>query len=270
MNCRRAPTRVSCASSSAVSSPRRVAALVPSSTVAILLNTASIFDSSSGVRLSMRGRALTEGLERGAILRQLVSQLRGGRVRLVEFRDVGAELLELLARLLQRLVLRLRAAAHLVDLRQPFAQRFEGALLARHFVGLRHQRLERLAELVGALVHDRELLVLLQHAFHARFGFGHLARQRAQPVIELIEFLLVDGEAFDRRLQVLRQPAAVLLQARELARPFFASGRRGRELRGGVLRQLLHARHGVFGAATSACCLRAASRSARPSTTPSR
>ena len=183
-----------------------------------------------------------------AIGRQLVAQLRRFGVRLVELADLGAQLFEILARLLQRVVLRLRAAAHLVDLRQPLAERFERALLARHLVGLRVQRLERLAQLVGALVHRRQLLVLGEHAVHARFRFGDRARERAQPVIELIEFLLVDAEPFDRGLEVLRQRAAVLVEPGEVAAEFFAGGGRRRQLRGGFLRQLLHARDGVFGA----------------------
>ena len=195
-----------------------------------------------------RGGAFAERFERRAIGAQLVAQLRRGGMRLVELGDISAQRFEILARLLQRVVLGLRAAAHLVHLGEPLAERFERALLASHFVGLRHQRLERLAELVGALVHHRELLVLLQHAVHARFGFRHVARQPAQAVIELIEFLLVDAEALDGGLQVVREPAAFLVEARELTAEFLAHGRGRRQLRGGLLRQFLHPRHGVFGA----------------------
>jgi hypothetical protein len=142
----------------------------------------------------------------------------------------------------------LRAAAHLVHLRETLVERFERALLARHFVGLRRQRLERLAQLIGALVHHGQLLVLLQDAVHPRFRFSYRARQRAQPVIELIELLLVDGKTLDRGLQIFRQAAAFLVETRELAVPLFARGGGGRKLRRRFLGQLLHARHGLFGA----------------------
>ncbi len=113
----------------------------------------------------------------------------------MELGDFVAQLLEILTRLLQRLVLRLRAAAELVDLRQSLAERFERALLPRHLVGLGHQGLERLAQLVGALVHRRQLLVLGEHAVHARFRFGHRAGQRPQAMVELIELLTIDRKA---------------------------------------------------------------------------
>ena len=150
-----------------------------------------------GRAAEQRRGAFAERFEGRAVRRQLVAQPRRLGVSLVEFRNLGAQPFEVLARLLQGLVLRLGAPAHLVHLSEPLAERFERALLASHFVGLRHQGLERLAELIGVLVHRRQLLVLLQHAVHARFGFRHAGRQHPQPLIELIEFLLVDGEAFD-------------------------------------------------------------------------
>ena len=67
-------------------------------------------------------------------------------------------------------------------------------------------------------------------------------------MIEGIEFLLVDRESLDRGLQILRQRTAVLVEPDELARELFARGRRRRQLRGGLLRQLLHPLDGFFGA----------------------
>ena len=131
MNCRRAPTRVSCASSSAASSPRRVAALVPSSTVSILLSTASIFDSSSGVRLRSVVARSPNASSAARSADQLVAQLRRLGVRLVELaRSRRAAASRSWRDCFKRLVLGLRAAAHLVDLREPLAERFERALLA--------------------------------------------------------------------------------------------------------------------------------------------
>ncbi len=158
-----------------------------------------------------------------------------------------AQQIEILPRLLERLVLRDGAAADLVDLRQALAERFEHALLARHLVGLRHQGLEVLAHRVGLGVHGRQQLVFREHAVHARFGFGDARRQAAQPVIEGVEFLLVDRQPLDRRPEVLGQHAAFLVEPGELARELLArrGGRRQFGMR--LFGQLLHARHGVFG-----------------------
>ena len=74
--------------------PRRVrqgvvADLVPSSTVAILLSTASHLRFELWRAAQQRCGAFAKRLERRAIRRELVAQLRGFRVRLVELADLG-------------------------------------------------------------------------------------------------------------------------------------------------------------------------------------
>ena len=193
-----------------------------------------------------RGRALAERFERRAIGRQLVAQLRRFGVRLVELANLVAQQVEILPRLLERLVLGDGAAADLVDLRQALAERLEHALLAPHLVGLRHQGLEVLAHHVGLGVHGRQQLVFREHAVHARFRFGDAGRQAAQPVIEGVEFLLVDRQPLDRRAEVLGEHAAFLVEPRVLARELLARRRGRRQLGMRFFGQLLHARHRVF------------------------
>ena len=99
-----------------------------------------------------RGEAIAERFERGTVRRQLVAQLYRFGVRLVEFLDVLAQGLEILAALFEAVVLRRGPLRHILDLRQPLGQRLETRLLLRQLVGVRHQRLEFLAEHIGLLI----------------------------------------------------------------------------------------------------------------------
>ena len=80
---------------------------------------ASIFASISGVRELERRDALDEALERRAIGAELVAQLRGLGVRLVEVDDFLPERLEIAAALVERDELRVRALRELVHLVEP-------------------------------------------------------------------------------------------------------------------------------------------------------
>lgn len=102
-------------STSAASSPGRVAALVPSSTAAILLSTASILDSSSRVRLSSAVAHLPSDVRSAESL---------SRSCAASACDVWNSAIsersrfEILPPLLHEVVRRLRLPAELIDLRQ--------------------------------------------------------------------------------------------------------------------------------------------------------
>ena len=113
---------------------------------------------------------------------------------------------------------------------------------------MRQQGLELFAQFVRPLVHGRQGLVLAEHAIHAGLGLADRRRQAAEPVIERVEFPLVDRQPLDRGLQVFRQRAAFLVEHHKLARELLARGRRGGQLRARLLRELLHALNGFLGA----------------------
>lgn len=195
-----------------------------------------------------RRRAFAQGFERSPVDGQLVAQLHGLGVRLVELGQFGAGGVDLLLRPHQALVLHRCALGQTVDLRQLFAQRIELALLARQLAGLGHQDGKGLGERVGPLLHRRQRIVLCQYALHACFRFTHCQRQRLEALVEGVDLVLLHRQAFQGRLQVLRQRQALRFEPRRFAQERLARRvARGQFLRRG-LRQLLHASQRFFGA----------------------
>ena len=148
----RAVTREICASSSATDSCRRVAFCVPSST--------SVSLAEDGVHLGLelrraRGECRScvspNASSAAPVGAELVAQLRGLGVRLVELLHVLAQRIEVLTALLERVHLPRRSSSR--DRRPGRAARaaLERQLLLRELVGLREQRFEALAETVDFL-----------------------------------------------------------------------------------------------------------------------
>ena len=108
--------------------------------------------------------ALDEALERRAIGAELVAQLRGLGVRLVEVDDLLLQRLEIAPALVERHELRVRALGELVHLVEPGMQRLERLLLLVELVALREQLLVPRRQRVDALVELRDVLVSARRA----------------------------------------------------------------------------------------------------------
>src|SRR5258705_6399819 len=188
---------------------------------------------------AQRGEAVAQTLQRRAIGTQHVAELRRLRVRLVEILDVLPERLEGGPVLLETVVLRGGALRQLVDLREPLLGRLEGLLLPGQLVGVPGQRLEFLAERVGLLIEQREVLFLRAEGVDAVLRFAHRRLQGAQPLVERLELLLLERELLEVRAQHVHEGAAVLLEPGRLAPELVADLRRGVDLRVGLGHELL-------------------------------
>ena len=144
-----------------------------------------------------RGDAIAERFERDPIAPQLVAQLCDLRVRLVEVLHFLAQDVEVGAALTQRVQLPRGFPRELVHLPEPLVQRLERELLPGQFVGLCEQRIEPLGQQVELLCQLEQVLVLRAERVHARLGVADRGLQRADPLVEGLEFLLADGQRID-------------------------------------------------------------------------
>ena len=80
---------------------------------------------------------------------------------------------------------------------------FERELPAGQLVGLREQLLEALRESFDPLSHGGKELLLFRERAHARLRAADRAVQDAQPLVDRLDLLLVDGERPDLRVHRL-------------------------------------------------------------------
>ena len=94
----------------------------------------------------------------------------------------------------------------------------------RKLVGVRDKILKVLVEAVCFLRELGQHLVLGQERVGPRFRFPNGALQALEPLVEDIEFLLLDRKPFHARPEVVRKRAAIFLQPCKLARELLARG----------------------------------------------
>ena len=165
-----------------------------------------------------RGRPFEEPLEGGAVGREPIAQLHRHRVRFVEVLDFLAQRVEILAALLEVLVLPGGPLGELVDLAERFLQPVERGLLPLQVVGVGVERLHLLAELIDALGHRRGQPVADGEPFHPLFRLADRRLQRLDPLVERVELLALDRELVAVGADEVGQRRAVLFELAEIPR----------------------------------------------------
>jgi hypothetical protein len=112
---------------------------------------------------------------------------------------------------------------------------------------LREQHLESVRDRIDLLCQGVDVLVFRRERIHARFRVADRGRERAQALIERLEFSLLQGQRTDLAPHRIEEAGCIARQLQRLSLRFLPRLRCRLELRAALLRELLDAGDGLLG-----------------------